>query len=81
MLIIIPVSILILHAPTQAVSPVLNITGGSVLQIVVWAKLTAYSWADESDEKSDEKNDENNLGESKGDRSDSVGESLDSLGE
>ena len=28
----------------QAFSPVLNIAGGSVLQITIWAKLTAYSW-------------------------------------
>jgi hypothetical protein len=28
----------------KAKSPVLNITGGSVLQITIWAKLTAYSW-------------------------------------
>ena len=28
----------------KANSPVLNITGGSVLQITIWAKLTAYSW-------------------------------------
>ena len=33
-------------ASERAASPVLNITGGSVLQITIWAKLTAYSWED-----------------------------------
>ena len=28
----------------KATSPAVNITGGSVLQVNVWAKLTAYSW-------------------------------------